>query len=145
MTEELLDLVKRHEGLRLRVYKCPAGYPTIGYGHRVASMTHPDITEHEAEAILRADLEEAERHALVLAPELAAEPRRLAALTDLAFNVGAAPLIGSGVVRCLRAGDWTGAATLFRSWNKARVAGRLVPLKGLTDRRNTAAQWIVEG
>jgi len=145
MTEELLALVKASEGCRLAPYLDPVGLPTIGYGHRIESMSHPPIVQPQANAILLADLEEAERSARHLAPNLASDPRRLAALTDLVFNVGAAKLLGSGVVRCLKAGDWTAAAERFRRWNKGRIGGQLVELKGLTTRRNTAAAWIEEG
>lgn len=53
--EALLKRLKKHEGLRLKVYLCPAGYPTIGYGHRCNS-DHPPITEAEAEEYLRQDV-----------------------------------------------------------------------------------------
>lgn len=154
LTLELLDLVKRMEGFRATPYLCPAGYPTIGYGHRIPSLQHPPITEAEAEQLLRVDLGWAQRAALQLAPNLVTEPRRLAALTDLAYNVGRDALDGmdpndlgddAGVVQCLRAGDWTGAAVRFRRWNKARVHGQLMALPGLTARRDEAARWILEG
>jgi len=28
-----LEIVKFYEGLKLKAYLCPAGIPTIGYGH----------------------------------------------------------------------------------------------------------------
>ncbi len=41
MEAMLLDLIKeqlvRHEGLRLRPYRCPAGKLTIGYGRNLVS------------------------------------------------------------------------------------------------------------
>ena len=33
ITSEVLDLIKRYEGLILNAYKDPAGVYTIGYGH----------------------------------------------------------------------------------------------------------------
>jgi len=33
VTEEGLNLIKRFEGFSPTIYICPAGYPTIGYGH----------------------------------------------------------------------------------------------------------------
>lgn len=154
MIQELEDLVKHEEGLRLSPYFCPAGYPTIGYGHRIPSLAHPPITIDEAESLLWADLSIAERGALQLCPNLADEPLRLAALTDLVFNVGRDALDGAtpsdltddaGVVRCLRAGDWTGAAIRFRKWDHARVSGNLVELSGLKRRREIGAMWIEQG
>lgn len=145
MTPELIALVKQEEGLRLAPYLCPAGYPTIGYGHRVASMDITPITEHQADVMLESDLARSEKAAQILAPNLANEPRRLAALTDLCFNVGAEVLVHSGVLRCLKSGDWAGAAERFRKWNHARVNGQLVELPGLSRRRAIAAQWIEAG
>lgn len=154
LTPELLALVKEAESFRAEPYLCPAGYPTIGYGHRIPSMRHPPITEPEAEGLLRVDLGWAQRAALALVPTLALWPRRLAALTDLAFNVGRDALDGAdpsdlrddaGVVQALRRGDWIDAAARFRRWNKAKVNGALVPLPGLTARREAGARWILEG
>src|SRR5258708_35954131 len=95
MTGELIRFVKGEEGLVLAPYLCPAGYPTIGYGHRIPSMAHPPITEAEAEQLLIVDLNIAERGALALCPNLATQSRRLAALTDLVFNVGRDALDGA--------------------------------------------------
>ena len=135
-------------------YLCPAGYPTIGYGHRIPSLAHPPITENEADGLLALDLGIAERGALTLCPNLSSEPRRLAALTDLVFNVGRDALDGvspsdltddAGVVKCLRAGDWPGAAIRFRRWDHAKVHGILVELAGLKRRRAVGAWWIEQG
>lgn len=154
MTPELLALVRHEEGLRLKPYLCPAGYPTIGYGHRIPSMSHPPITMGEAESLLAVDVGIAERGALQLCPNLTTEPRRLAALTDLVFNVGRDALDGvspsdltddAGVVKCLRAKDWMGAAARFRRWDHAKVNGQLVELMGLKRRRETGAHWIEVG
>lgn len=154
MTPELVALVKEQEGLRLRPYLCPAGYPTIGWGHRIPSLSHPPITTAEAMLLLSADLSIAERGALGLCPDLLTEPRRLAALTDLVFNVGRDALDGvspsdltddAGVVRYLRNRDWLGAAARFRLWDHAKVNGMMVELAGLKKRREIGARWIEQG
>jgi len=154
ITAELLRFVKHEEGLVLVPYLCPAGYPTIGYGHRIPSLAHPPITESDAEQLLFIDLGIAERGALTLVPTLLQEPRRLAALTDLVFNVGRDALDGvdpsdlnddAGVVKCLRAGDWIGAAARFRKWDHAKVNGQLVELPSLKRRREIGAEWIEQG
>lgn len=147
MTKELMDFLRRKEGLSLIPYRDQAGLPTIGYGHLLPSMSVAPITEEQAEALLAADAEKAERHALVLAPELNSEPRRLAALTDLVFNVGSGALVGSGVVKMLRAHNWPEAAKRFRKWNHVRnpKTGELEESEGLTRRREVGARWIEEG
>ena len=35
-----IDLIKRFEGLRLKVYLCPAGVPTIGFGPGAEGDAH---------------------------------------------------------------------------------------------------------
>ena len=32
MSDQLIDMLKRHEGVRSKVYMCSAGYETIGGG-----------------------------------------------------------------------------------------------------------------
>ena len=159
MTGEVLTLIKRHEGLRLKPYICPAGYPTIGYGHRIDSLDHPPITREQAEVFLWADAQTAEAAAMKLCPnlwEFPVQPRRLAALTDLVFNVGWGALDGSNpndplddsrVVKALRAGDWMQAAAEFRKWCHARdpETKQMEVLPGLKARRDEGARWIEEG
>jgi len=154
MTPAGVALVKKYEGLRLRVYRYPAGYPTIGYGHRVPDMTQPPITVAQAELWLQDDLAVAEEGALALAPDLGACPDRLAALTDLVFNIGRGALDGENpydplddatVVRRLREQRWPEAAAAFRRWCHARVQGQLVQLPGLVIRREVGARWIETG
>ena len=50
--KEAKEMIKAHEGLRIRVYKCPAGKLTIGYGHNLEDNT---ITLATAEFILEED------------------------------------------------------------------------------------------
>lgn len=158
-TPELLELVRKAEGFSAVPYRCPAGYWTIGFGHRIPSSSHPRITREEGEALLSVDVGMAEREARRLLGPFAAErisPRRLAALTDLVFNVGRDALDGAnpsdltddaGVVLALRRGDWADAARRFRKWVNARdpKTGQLRPLPGLVARRETGARWIEEG
>lgn len=144
--DALLAHVKRYEGYRQVPYICPAGYPTVGYGHRIPSLDHPTVSEDEATALLMADLMEAQRKALLIVPGLSG--MRLAALTDLIYNVGSGPALrDSGTVRALREEDWTTAAKKFRLWDKARdpQTGQLKPLPGLTARREVGARWIEQG
>jgi lysozyme len=52
--ESLKEQLIRHEGLRLKVYDCPAGYKTIGVGRNIE---HKGITEEEAVYLLENDIE----------------------------------------------------------------------------------------
>lgn len=57
-----IDLIKRFEGCHLDAYKCPAGVWTIGYGHTAGVAGGQKISQAQAEAYLRADLEKHERN-----------------------------------------------------------------------------------
>lgn len=56
MPESLEDMLLRHEGFRSHVYKCPAGYNTIGIGRNVERGSGPGITEDEARYLLGNDI-----------------------------------------------------------------------------------------
>ena len=145
MTDEYLTFLKKQEGLSLKVYKDQVGLPTIGYGHLLKSFDVPPITEARAEQMLKEDVAVAEANALRLAPNLSRYPRRLSALTDLCFNVGAKALEGSGTVAAFKREDWKDAAVRFVKWNKGRVKGVLVELPVLTRRRALLVPWILDG
>lgn len=146
MLDEYVAFVKQQEGLRLKPYLDQLGVPTIGYGHVIPSLKTPDITEARAEQMLREDLAVAEEHALTLCPNLGEYPRKLAALTDLMFNVGYGNVKSQGAhtIAAFNRGDWLEAARHFRKWDKGRVNGKLVPLPVLTKRREYLAKWVEE-
>lgn len=58
LTEQVLDHIKKREGLRLAPYKCPANQWTIGYGHRLKkNEPHITIDSAFAETLLRYDFQ----------------------------------------------------------------------------------------
>ena len=50
----LIDDIKKHEGFSPVVYKCTAGYDTIGYGKRIKYLK---VTEEQSLEWLKEDLE----------------------------------------------------------------------------------------
>ena len=50
----LIDDIKKHEGFSPTVYKCTAGYDTIGYGQRVKYLK---VTEEQATEWLQEELQ----------------------------------------------------------------------------------------
>ena len=143
-----IDLAKRFEGFERKVkrgteitaipYVCPAGYWTIGYGH-LCDSKHPPITEAEAEVYLARDLRTALAATLRYCPALATEPeRRLAAIVDFTFNLGAGRLQTSTLRRRVNQRDWVAAGQELRRW--VYGGGRVLP--GLVARRGAEAALL---
>ncbi len=55
------NLIKQSEGLRLKAYRCPAGVPTIGWGHTKGVTMGMVITLSEAEDLLTEGIAPIER------------------------------------------------------------------------------------
>lgn len=140
-----LALIKRFEGLRLTPYRDPAGHLTIGYGHRVqpGERFGAGFNEADAAALLAADLRTAEAAVARLAKVRLTTGQR-DALISFVFNLGAARLAGSTLLRKLNAGDVLGAALEFVRWIHAGPAGNPRPLKGLLRRRLAEAALFLE-
>lgn len=143
-----IDLAKRFEGFERKVkrgteitaipYICPAGFWTIGYGH-LCDSKHPPITEAEAEVYLTRDLQSALAATLRYCPVLATEPeKRLAAIVDFTFNLGAGRLQTSTLRRRINQQDWSSAARELRRWIYG--GGKVLP--GLVVRRNAEVDLI---
>lgn len=60
-SEKGFEIIKRYEGCRLTAYRDPVGIPTIGYGHTFGVKMGQVITQAQADAYLRADVDAAER------------------------------------------------------------------------------------
>jgi lysozyme len=156
--QQAIDLIKAFEGIPdgdpstvlIDAYLCPANVWTIGWGHAIvdggvqlkgaagkarARALYPGgITREQAEALLRGDLvPRAAQLSRLLKVEVG--DAAFGALISLLFNIGAANLAASTLLRKLNAGDVAGAAEQFLAWDKARVGGVLQALAGLTRRR----------
>jgi lysozyme len=127
-----LALIKRFEGFRSRQYIDVAGFPTIGYGHRIVPPeSFPDgVSEPQAAAILAGDVTAAER-AVGNLVKVALTQGQFDALVDFCFNLGAGRLANSTLLRCLNAGRYDAAAEQLLLWDLA--AGEMNP--GLKARR----------
>jgi len=147
---QAIELAKRFEGFhrvpkhdpnRAYPYICPAGYPTIGYGH-LCDPKHPPITEGEAEAYLAQDLKVALAATLRYCPVLATESEgRLAAIVDFTFNLGGGRLQTSTLRHRVNQRDWPIAAKELRRW--VYGAGKVLP--GLVARREAEVLLLVFG
>jgi lysozyme len=134
ITQAGIELIKRFEGFSHTVYICPADYPTIGYGHVLKPQEREQfasgITPEQAEALLRQDVQIAERAVLRLIT-VPLTDRQFDALVSFTFNLGAGALQRSTLRRKVNRGDHAAAPAEFRKWVLAD--GR--PLNGLLRRR----------
>lgn len=137
-----IDFIKQHEGLRLTAYDDGTGTQTIGYGH--TKDVPKSITKEEAEAKLVQDIEEHEQ-AVKEAVKVPLTQEQFDALTSFTFNLGAGALKRSTLLKKLNAGDYEGAADEFLKWNKARIKGKLSPMRGLTKRRQAERELFLSG
>jgi lysozyme len=122
--DELRALLRLHEGLRLKPYRCPAGALTIGYGRNLDAK---GISGCEAEVLLSNDLREAEEAgARVVGPawDSLSEVRR-AVCTDMAFNLGAGGFAAfRKTVGHIRAGEFEAASEQILRSRWASQVGR---------------------
>lgn len=142
--EPLKKLIRYFEGLRLKVYRCPAGIPTQGYGHTGADvkMGNPPITEAKAEEWLDRDAERFLLEAIKLSPYLALpwHSNRLCAIADFCYNLGSSRYKASTLRRRMNECDWDGAAEEIQKW----VWGGGKKLPGLVKRRKAEAELLVD-
>lgn len=138
ITQNGIDLIKRFEGFSRTVYFCPAGYPTIGYGHVV--KPHEDfsagIDEARAEELLRQDAQIAERAVLRLI-NVPLTDGQFDALVSFTYNLGGGALQRSTLRRKINREEHADVPEQFMRWIWA--GGR--KLKGLVRRRAAETQF----
>ncbi|MDN8001321.1 lysozyme [Burkholderia multivorans] len=134
VTDAGLDLIKRFEGFSPTIYICPAGYPTIGYGHVVLPHEREQfaegITQAEATDILRKDVGIAER-AVVRLISAPLTDGQFDALVSFTFNLGAGALQRSTLRRKANRGEHESVPAELMKW--VWSAGKKLP--GLIRRR----------
>jgi lysozyme len=117
---DVIQLVKRHEGLRVKPYRDTTGHLTIGYGR---NLDAEGISEREAEGLLTNDLAgvTARLAELEIWPHL--DEVRQSVLVDMAFNLGYQGLMGfQGMFLALEQGNYNQAADHIYNSKAARQA-----------------------
>jgi len=83
---DLMAMIAKHEGLRLKPYKDSVGFTTIGYGRNLDTV---GISKDEAELMLRNDIAVAVRELLKIIPNFVKlTQNRQDALIDMMYNLG---------------------------------------------------------
>lgn len=132
-SEKCYDIIKTAEQLRLKVYKCPAGIWTIGYGHTGKDIA-PDklsiITEEAANKFLIEDVADSAKavNSFVRVP---LNQNQFDALVSFTFNVGSGNFRSSTLLRLLNQGDYDSVPSQLMRWVKG--GGHVLP--GLEIRR----------
>lgn len=151
-------MIKHHEGVRTRPYRCPALLWTVGVGHVIdpnhakvpleerRSLPIPQswdriLTMAEVDALLASDLGKFERGVARLCPAAVNSQGIFDALVSFSFNVGLGNLQRSGLRMKTNRGEYETAAEEFMKWTKA--GGRVLP--GLVKRRNDERAMYLSG
>jgi lysozyme len=133
MTEALMNRIKaqlvRHEGLRLKPYRCTAGKLTIGIGR---NLDDRGISQREAYVLLENDIQNCEKQLLDEIPEIynGLDDVRKSVLLNMCFNLGIKGLLEfKNTLAFIAAGDWERAANgmLASKWAK-QVGKRAIEL-----------------
>ena len=133
-----IELIKQHEGLMLDAYPDPGtgGDPwTIGYGHTGPDVIQGmEITEEEAEMLLKEDLEYFEKQVCNLI-NIRLTQEEFDAIVSFTYNVGPGNLKSSTFRRRINAGE--NKAICFKEEFPKWIKGGNGPMPGLVKRRQS--------
>lgn len=134
------------EGLRTKPYRDPVGIPTVCYGETQRAMR--TYTPDECAVMLQArQARDYAPQVLQCVPGLADRSRinAFAASTDFAYNAGVRTFCRSSMAKAFNAGRWADGCRAFGLYDKARLNGRLVVLRGLARRRTAETALCLKG
>jgi lysozyme len=140
-SQNCINLIKQFEGYRTKAYLDAVGVPTIGYGSTMWNdgkkvQLGETITLEGAGLLL---YWEVNRKAVIL-DSLILTQNQYDALTSFIYNIGSGAFSKSTLFKKVKANPSDPVIrNEFLKWNKGRVNGVLVELKGLTRRRNAEA------
>ena len=132
-----IALIKHHEGVRNRPYKCPAGLWTVGVGHLIGDgKSLPDswnrtFSQEEIDGILKSDLRRFELGISKMLPNVPLRQCEFDCLVSFAFNLGLGTFQRSTLRQALLRGDKKAAMESLVKY--CRAGGKI--LKGLQTRR----------
>jgi len=114
----------RHEGLRLKPYRCTAGRLTIGIGR---NLDDRGISQKEAYTMLERDIQDCEQWLIDKIPEIynKLDEVRQSVLLNMCFNLGIKGLLEfKNTLAFIDAGDWERAANGMLASKWAKQVGR---------------------
>ena len=132
-----IALIKHHEGVRSRPYRCPANLWTVGVGHLIGDgKLLPDsynrtFTQEEIDGLLKSDLRRFELGISKMLPNVPLRQCEFDCLVSFAFNLGLGTFQRSTLRQALLRGDKKAAMESLVKY--CRAGGKI--LKGLQTRR----------
>ena len=147
VSERCIRLIKHHEGVRNRPYRCPAGLWTVGVGHLIGDgKSLPEswnrtFTQEEIDDLLKRDLSRFENGLSKMLPNVKLKQCEFDALISFSFNLGLGCFQRSTIRQALLRGDKKAAMESLVKYCKA--GGKI--LKGLQNRRLDEQQLFLHG
>ena len=132
-----IALIKHHEGVRNRPYKCPAGLWTVGVGHLIGDGKslpadwNRTFTQEEIDGLLKSDLRRFELGISKMLPNVPLRQCEFDCLVSFAFNLGLGTFQRSTLRQALLRNDKKAAMESLVKY--CRAGGKI--LKGLQTRR----------
>jgi GH24 family phage-related lysozyme (muramidase) len=138
----VLGIAMRHEGFRAKPYHVKGQKQRlIGFGHEVkGKQGGQPMTFGEAAGQAVKDLDKAGNKVWgFINSGINLAKHQLAALAELAMNIGANKLKGSKLINDINKGDMATAEQDFHDYTHAKIHGKMKVLKGLEKRRDADA------
>ena len=137
VSKAAIALIKHHEGVRSRPYRCPANLWTVGVGHLIGDgKLLPDsynrtFSQEEIDGILKSDLRRFELGVSKMLPNVPLRQHEFDALVSFCFNLGLGCFQRSTLRQALLRGNKKAAMESLVKY--CRAGGKI--LKGLQTRR----------
>jgi lysozyme len=137
VSERGIKLIKHHEGIRNRPYRCAAGLYTVGVGHLIGDgKSLPEswnrtFSKEEIDGLLKSDLKRFELGVHKMLPNVPLRQSEFDSIVSFCFNLGLGCFQRSTIRQALLRGDKKAAMESLVKYCKA--GGKI--LKGLQNRR----------
>jgi lysozyme len=137
VSKAAIALIKHHEGVRNRPYRCPANLYTVGVGHLIGDgKSLPEswnrtFSQEEIDGLLKSDLRRFELGVHKMLPNVPLRQHEFDAIISFCFNLGLGCFQRSTIRQALLRGDKKAAMESLVKY--CRAGGKI--LRGLQIRR----------